>query len=57
MGMADMKAVKPVTDEFKSVWGKQSGLRKSQDGGRWPRISQMIVRQLMKAGLCLLSVF
>lgn len=51
LDVADVKEVKPVTDEFKSVWDKQSGLRKSQDGGRWPR-----VRQLMKAGMCLLSV-
>lgn len=57
LGMADVKEVKPVTDEFKSVWDKQSGLRESQDGGRWPRVSQMIVRQLMKAGMCLFSVF
>lgn len=56
LGMADVK-VKPVTDEFRSVWDKQSGLRKSQDEGRWPRISQMIVRQLLKAGMCLFSVF
>lgn len=57
LGMADVKEVKLVTDEFKSVWDKQSGLRESQDGGKWPMVSQMIVRQLMKAGMCLFSVF
>lgn len=55
--MAEVKGVKPVTDQFKSVWDKQSGLRKTQDRGKWPRIGRMIVRQLMKAGVCLFSVF
>lgn len=55
--MADVKEVKPVTDKFKSVWIKQSGLRKNQDKGGWSVVSQMIVRQPMKAGMCLFGVF
>lgn len=57
VGMADVREVKPVTNKFESVWDKQLGLKKSQDGGRWPQISQMVLRQLMKPRMCLFSVF
>lgn len=56
LGIADVREVKPVTNKFRSVWDKQLGLRKSQDEGRWPHIRQMVLRQLMKAKMCLFSV-
>lgn len=44
LAMSYLKEVK-LMSEFWSVWFEESDLKESQNGGRWPGICQMMMRQ------------